>query len=316
VTKFPVSALLLGCHAYFYGSPGSYEPRATSHELWENTALLASHGSQLKRLIMEKSGITVAAKAFFRLLNNYFGKVYVLTVASSTGRQKEFAAAMEGLNYQFFYGTDRNTLKIEELEEKGIYDQALSRKAQRYGKSMTTSEIACSLGHCHIYEDIIENNIQRALIFEDDVFPLLQNIPLFEEMLKALPSDWEIFYLDFNKNEKVVPFKRAIYHVQHFLGFLKMKHRMISNLFPRKQNKYWQKAGFHDYTDAYAVTLEAAKKLRELQKPVTMTSDNLLANAITNGHLKGYIPVPKIVAQKSVGDSASIESMIERFVKD
>jgi glycosyl transferase family 25 len=264
---------------------------------------------------MEKSDITGSTKEFFSLLNNYFDKVYVLTVASSTGRQKEFAEVMDGLNYQFFYGTDRSTLEIADLEKKGIYDQELSRKAQRYGKSMTTSEIACSLGHCNIYEDIIANNVQRALIFEDDVFPLLQNIPLFEEMLKALPADWEIFYFDYNKNEKTVPFKQAIYHVQHFLGFLKMGHQMISNLFPKKINAYWQKSGFHDYTDAYAVTLEAAKKLRELQRPITMTSDNLLANAITKDHLKGYIPVPKLFAQKSVGDAASIESMIERFVK-
>ncbi len=270
---------------------------------------------KLVSIVMEKSDIIASAREFFSLLNDFFDKVYVLTVASSTERQKEFAEVMEGLNYQFFYGTDKRTLEIDDLEKKGIYNQELSRKAQRYGKSMTTSEVACSLGHCHIYEDIIANNVQRALIFEDDVFPLLQNIPLFEEMLKLLPADWQIFYFDYNKNETTVPFKRAIYRVQHFLGFLKMDHRTICNLFPKRINVFWQKSGFHDYTDAYAVTLEAAKRLRELQRPITMTSDNLLANAITKNHLKGYIPVPKLFAQKSVGNSASIESMIERFVK-
>ncbi len=215
---------------------------------------------------MEQTDLAVPTKDFFRRLNVYFDKIYVLTVASSTERQKEFAKVMDGLDYHFFYGTDRRTLEIDALEQQGIYNQALSKKAQRYGKSMTTSEIACSLGHCHMYEDMIANNIQRALIFEDDVFPLFQHMQLLGAMLETVPADWGIFYFDYNKNEKVVPFKRA-------------------------------------------------KKLLELQKPVTMTSDNLLANAITKEHLNGYIAIPKLFAQKSVGDSASIESMIERFVK-
>lgn len=262
---------------------------------------------------MQRSATTAGAAHFFELLNAFFDKIYVLTVASSTERQKAFAAAMPGLNFHFFYGTDRRTLQMDELKRNGIYDEDLAMRSQRRAKTLSLSEIACSLGHCNIYRDMIANQVQRALVFEDDVFPVTENMEQLDAMLQALPADWQLFYFDYNKNEKAVPFKRALYHVQKSLGFLNLEHVVIRNLFPRKRNRYWSTSGFHDYTDAYAITLEAAKKLLELQTPVSMTSDNLLANAVTKEHIVGYVPSIKVFAQKSVGDAASIESMVERF---
>lgn len=263
---------------------------------------------------MQRSPSPQEAEGFFRLLNAFFDKIYVLTVPSSGERQQAFAQSMAGLDFHFFYGLDRSTLSMDELKSQGIYDEAIAQRTQRHSKKLSVSEIACSLGHCNIYRDIIANNIQRALIFEDDVFPLPENMGLLDEMLRSLPADWQIFYFDYNKNEKVIPLKRSLYYVQKSLGFLNMEYAVINNLFPRKVNKDWRFAGFHDYTDSYAVTIEAAKKLLELQTPVSMTSDNLLANAITKEHLVGYVPVTKMFAQKSVGSSASIESLVERFV--
>jgi glycosyl transferase family 25 len=66
------------------------------------------------------------------------------------------------------------------------------------------------------------------------------------------------------------------------------------------------KAGFHDCTHAYAITNEAAKILLHQQTPISSTADNLLAFAITNQLLNGYISQPKLINQQyQVMDAAT-----------
>ena len=249
---------------------------------------------------------------FFHILNNFFDKIYVLTIPSAVERQKEFAQTMNGLKFHFFTGIERQTLDPKQLHQSGIYNSDLAKEKQRFEKGMTTGEIACAIGHKKIYEDIVANGIKKALIFEDDVFPLRENIQYIPDILNAVPPDWNVLFFDYDKNEKTIPLKRTVYHVQHFLGFLKWNHTIIKNLFPRKVNKYWKTAGYHDFADAYAITNDAARRLIELQTPVSSVADNLLANAVTKEDLTGYISVPKIFAQRSVGKFKSIETLVEK----
>jgi glycosyl transferase family 25 len=258
------------------------------------------------------SDIVQGKRAFFEALNQYFDRIYVLTITPAEKRREGFSKDMEGLDFHFFYGVDRQLLDIDNLVSSGVYDEEKARTTQRYKKSLTPSEIACAWGHRNIYEDMVTNHVERAMIFEDDAFPVTANMRLLPEMLASLPTDWDLFYLDYNKNERRVPFKRSLYHLQRFLGLFRMDHTLISGLFPKKINRYWQTAGFHDYTDAYAVTRKGAEQLIRLQTPFSMTADNLLANASARSHIKAYIATPKLFSQKSVGDFSSIESLIDR----
>lgn len=253
--------------------------------------------------------------AFFDTLNGFFDKIYVLTIPAATERQQAFAEAMQGLNFHFFYGVEKHTLDLQQLQAAGVYDADKTRENQRFGKLMTTGEVACAMGHRRIYEDIVANNVRRALIFEDDVFPLPESMRYAPEMITAVPPDWQVLFFDYNKNEKAVPLKRTVYHVQHALGLLKWNHTMIRNLFPRRINSHWQTAGFHDFADAYALTQEAARKLIALQTPVAAVADNLLANTVTREHLKGYISVPKLFAQRSEGRYKSIGTLVDKPVR-
>lgn len=252
---------------------------------------------------------------FFDLLNHFFDRIYVLTIPAATERQTEFARVMNGLQFRFFYGTEKQTIHLDQLQQAGIYDEALTRRYQRYGKNMTTGEVACAIGHRSIYEDIVTHGVQKALIFEDDVFPLAGNMQQAAAILDSVPADWNVLFFDYNKHEKPVPLKRAVYHVQHALGLLKWDHTMISNLFPKPVNAHWKTAGFHDFADAYAVTHEAAKKLVALQTPVSAVADNLLARAVTQQHLKGYVSIPRLFAQRSEGQYKSIDTLVDKPVR-
>ncbi|RYD77389.1 MAG: hypothetical protein EOP53_13080 [Sphingobacteriales bacterium] len=72
---------------------------------------------------------------------------------------------------------------------------------------------------------------------------------------------------------------------------------MVSNLLPKPFSKHLKKAGFHDCTHAYAVTLEGAKKLVKSQTPIVYRADDLLSVNVMKGELKGFVTEPKFFDQ-------------------
>jgi glycosyl transferase family 25 len=108
---------------------------------------------------------------YFRLLNDYYEKIYVLSVRSADHRRKQFEERFRGLKYSFFFGADKNDFTTKELIEKNIYSEELTSKHHRYNKLMMPGEIACAWSHRMIYEDMLEKNYSRILVFEDDAIP-------------------------------------------------------------------------------------------------------------------------------------------------
>jgi len=64
---------------------------------------------------------------------------------------------------------------------------------------------------------------------------------------------------------------------------------MVKNRLPKKFSPTLMKAGFHDCTHAYAVSLEGAKKLLKTQTPVIYRADNLLSALVLKGSLRAFI---------------------------
>jgi len=224
---------------------------------------------------------------FFTLLNSFFDKIYVITLERATDRHEHISKELDGLKYEFLIGKDKQNFTIEELQQNGIYDEALAMKHHRYGKPMPAGMIGCSWSHREVYQDILKNNYSKVLILEDDVVIDQQQLSLFSSVLQQLPAGWELIYFGFAEKEKKPPFaflKQAIYHIQRLLGRLNYSHRTISNLYPKKITPHIYKAGYHDCTHAYGLTLSGAKKL--------------LAHAITNEIVNGYIILPKIINQQ------------------
>lgn len=243
-------------------------------------------------------------------LNNFFDKIFVITLERSTNRQVHINKALHGLNYQFFFGADKNNFSLNELKDKNIYNEALAIQHHRYSKPMNAGQIGCALSHKNIYKEIINSGYKKTLILEDDVESADESINLFSEIIKDLPDDWELLYFDYSKNEKPWHFKKYWYHLQRIVGGLKWDHTIISNLYPKKISKHLSVAGFHDYTDAYAVTLSGAKKLLELQSPVSYVADNLLAIASASKKVNAFISHSKLFQQLSQGEASAFDSLL------
>lgn len=250
---------------------------------------------------------------YFQLLNQYYDKIYVLSVPAAEERRKLFEARFQGLNYSFFFGADKNQFTIEEVKEKGIFSEALTRQHHRFGKTMKPGEIACSWSHKMMYEEMLANNYNRILIFEDDAVPDKKMMTQIPEILQQIPADCELLMWGWDKNGEYNwsnSLKKAIYHFQHAIGRLKWNHRMIRNLYAKPFSRYLKKAGFHDYTYAYAISRAGAEKLVSMQTPIQYIADNLLAHAATNEVVKSYIVWPSVFLHDSLPDGTQRDSYI------
>lgn len=249
----------------------------------------------------------------FQLLNQYYDKIHVLSVQSAEQRRKLFAERFKGLNYSFFYGADKNNFTINELIEKKIYSEVLTKEHHRYTKAMRPGEIACSWSHRMMYEDMLNHNYSRILILEDDAVPDPEVIKQVPNILSEIPDDCELLMWGWDKNGEsnmTTSFKKTGYHIQNKFGFLKWSPTMINNLFAKPFSPHIKRAGFHDYTYAYAISRSAAEKLQQMQTPIQYIADNLLAHAITRNIVTGYIVYPAAILHDNLPDGTARDSYI------
>lgn len=248
------------------------------------------------------------------VINNYFDKIYVLTLKRATERHLKIKEDLVELRFTFFYGFDKLELDEDTLLQNNIYDNKKAKELNRYNRAMKLGEIACSMGHKAIYENIVLNNLKRVLILEDDVIIKDEGLQKIESIFQQLPNDWDILYFDYNKNENSnlrTWLKKTVYHIQKKLGLLKWSQKTINNLFAKSFSNNLKISGYHDYTSAYAITQNAAKKLIKLQTPISFPSDNVLSYAITNKFLNGFISIPKVFEQQSQSSKETVGSYVE-----
>ena len=240
-------------------------------------------------------------------LQTFFDKIFVITLDRAKDRQAQVSKQLEGLPFEFFYGTDKQQLNRGQLIKENIYNDAEAKSLNRYGKGMVLGHIACALSHRKLYEHILAKGYKRVMIFEDDVVPLTENIHQLSDAIKELPADWEMVYFGYHKYESAtfkLKCRQLFYTLLSHLRLLKWSPLMVSNLLPRPFSKHLQKAGFHDLLHAYAVTDEACKVLVERQTPVVFNSDPLVSYLIVNDKLNAFSTLPQFFTQEMFIDPA------------
>ncbi len=252
-------------------------------------------------------------KSYWEILNKYYDHIYVISVLSARNRRASFAEQFSGLNYSFFYGADKKDLTTEELIQKKIYSEELTRKHHRYNKTMMIGEIACAWSHKMVYEDMLKKNFNKVMIFEDDAVPepaVLKNVDI---ILAEVPGDCELLMWGWGKNGDPrfdSSLKKIAYHIQHSIGLLKWDHQMIRNMYALPYSSHLKKAGFHDFAHAYAITRSGAEKFLRMQTPIQYVADNVLAYAITRNIVSGYIVYPAAILHDNLPDGTPRDSYI------
>ena len=251
---------------------------------------------------------------YFEYLNDFYDKIYVLSLPRLEERTRHINDALKGLQFEFFWGIDKQKVLMEEMKEHGLYSTERYREFYKRPDEMSLGMLCCSLGHVKMYESIILYGYQKTLILEDDVVPIETNLKFFPEIVSELPTDWELLYLGYEKNEYSgwkQKIKQNLYKLFPSHAQLKMNRKIYSSYYPKTISAHIARAGFHDCTHAYSVTLDGAKKLLNKQQPVAFNADNLLAYMNCTNELKGYISRPKLFNQLSAFNNG-IESMTGR----
>jgi glycosyl transferase family 25 len=253
--------------------------------------------------------------SIIQFLDRYFDKILVVSVSRFTDRHVRVKQNLAGLPFEFFWGTDKLNIDYEQSIADGIYDAAMAQKLQRQGKALNLGEIACSLSHRGLYATMIENNWQKVLILEDDVLPKMENLPQLPAALEELPDNWELVYLGYLKHEQVtaaLKAKQFFYKIISAFGLMAWSYKMVTNLLPKPFSTHLRKAGFHDCTHAYAITLQGAKKLLTAQTPVVYRADDLLSATIMKGELNAFVTEPKFFDQEFFHNAAMASEITNR----
>ncbi|MFH7564603.1 glycosyltransferase family 25 protein [Oceanimonas smirnovii] len=216
--------------------------------------------------------------------NDNFPHVYVISLPRHHERRTLISNQLNrlGFNFDFVDGVDGTKLDSDILEKTD-----LNFCQKKFGHSMNNSEIGCALSHIKVYEKIIENNLNNAIILEDDAF-LLSSLPnVLKAALKKRP-DFELLYL-FHGKAKSWPVKHKLPD-----GYKLARYR-----YPSKNSKRCIIGAV-----GYVLSQSGAKRLLELANPIRMPADYLTGylqwhrlktygiepNCIDTGHLDTTIP--------------------------
>lgn len=242
-----------------------------------------------------------AAPGHYRALNEYFDRIYVITLRRATDRHPVVARTLAGLRYELVFGVDKLDLDLAHLEARGVYDDRAARRAHRYGRGVTLGHIACVLSHAQVWQRVSDEGHRRVLVLEDDAEPIPGGVESTAAVLDQLPPTFELAYLGYNLNEEVTLRKRldqAAYVALGAARLVRWTPREALNLLPRPYSANLRRAGRHDYTHAYALTPSGARKLAASQRPVTLNVDSGITRLILRGELEAYVAHPKLFQQR------------------
>lgn len=220
-----------------------------------------------------------------------FPPIFIISLKNSPRREFISQRLNDlGLSFQFIDAVYGKELSEDDLK---LIDFDFYPKKYAARKPLTLGEIGCAMSHIKLYEHIVHNNIEKAIILEDDAIVSLYFKEIVNDALRKLPKRAEILFLDHGK-AKIFPFTRNLVE----------RYRLARYLKPSKNSKRTIIR-----TTAYLITLNGAKKLLKYAYPIRMPSDFLTGSLqLTDIHAYGIEP-----ACVFGGSHSEIDQMENRY---
>jgi len=182
-------------------------------------------------------------------------KTFVISIERNKERFDFLKKRLDFLNYEFE--------KIDGIDGSRITDEEISSidtsyYLNKYGVVMSKYEICCALSHRKVYEKIIHDGIEKALILEDDAYFLSSTSEIIKSIEKI--NTYDLLYLYHGKAKKSLIYKG-----------LPFNYRLHKYPKPGKNSK---RAII--YGVAYVITKQAAARLLEIGKDKMMPADFLI----------------------------------------
>jgi len=113
---------------------------------------------------------------------------FVITLEHSEERRNIISARLDELEmpFEFYPGVDGR--KVDLLSHQNY---SKWKRRMFFGRDLSNGEFGCILAHKSIYEHIVENKIETALILEDDAI-LCDELPDVVSALTRNPENWDL----------------------------------------------------------------------------------------------------------------------------
>ena len=164
-------------------------------------------------------------------------KTFVVNLKRCPEKREKMVKRLEGEEYEMITAVDGKELNKDILKELDV--EILKQwKDPWSGRNITWGEVGCTLSHYNIYKYCVENNIENAVILEDDV-NIPQNLSsILDNIIGNLNkeiSSWELCYLSRK------PMNSVKENINEFKDFVKAEY------------SYW--------TCSYIINLKGMKKI-------------------------------------------------------
>lgn len=129
-----------------------------------------------------------------------FPPVFVINLEQSADRRADMAKRLNPLrvSYTFFKAVNGHALDIDTLPD---YDKM--RRRLYFGRDLSKGEIGCLLSHRAVYQHMVDNNIERAIVLEDDVH-IDPGFPQVVRDILQSPVKWDVIrFLAYEKVQKI-----------------------------------------------------------------------------------------------------------------
>lgn len=113
---------------------------------------------------------------------------FVITLEHSEERRKTISSRLDELKIPFEFHPGVDGRRIDLLTHPGY---SRSKRRMFFGRDLSQGEFGCILAHKSVYERILAENIQVALVLEDDAI-LRDELPAVLNALLRLKNHWDI----------------------------------------------------------------------------------------------------------------------------
>lgn len=195
--------------------------------------------------------------------------IYLINLARSQDRRAMMEAQLEKLgihNYTIWPAVEGASLDLDRCD---AYDGKMRRLF--FGRDLTASEVGCLLSHRSVYEHMVREGIDYAIVLEDDCV-LSEDFQEIVAQLQKLPVKWDL--VRFISRDKV---SKQCMPIARFF-----KHYMLARI-----------TGYPGGAYAYLLSQKGAKKLLSKMQKNWVPVDTLHGQVLRTGlKVFGVVPSP------------------------
>lgn len=122
----------------------------------------------------------------------HYPHVFVINLYRDTHKKVKIEAQLKSLklNYSIIEAVDGKLLSSEQITL--VYDKKSALKDTK--RELSTGEIGCAMSHINIYKKMLKDNMDIAVILEDDAV-LNKDFKTIIKQINQFPKKWELMLL-------------------------------------------------------------------------------------------------------------------------